>query len=62
MKLKIQKCPPIKKERLNEIINGCIPTAKEISDLAKAFGVSAIWLAEGDILPGKNNFVYICIQ
>ncbi|MGA3280751.1 MAG: helix-turn-helix transcriptional regulator [Smithella sp.] len=45
---------PLKKERLNEILNGCIPTAKEISDLAKALGVSAIWLAEGDILPRKK--------
>jgi transcriptional regulator with XRE-family HTH domain len=45
---------PLKKERRNEIINGAIPTAKEISDLAEAFGVSAIWLAEGDISPKKK--------
>ena len=45
---------PLKKERRNEIINGAIPTAKEISDLAEALGVSAIWLAEGDTLPRKK--------
>ena len=45
---------PLKKERLNEITNGSIPTAKEISDLADALGVSAIWLAEGDIPPRKK--------
>jgi transcriptional regulator with XRE-family HTH domain len=45
---------PLKKERLNEIINGSIPTAKEISDLADALGVSAIWLAEGD-MPSRKK-------
>ena len=45
---------PLKKERLNEIINGSIPTAKEISDLAEALSVSAIWLAEGDMPPRKK--------
>jgi len=45
---------PLKKERRNEIINGAIPTAKEISDLAEALGVSAIWLAEGDMPTRKK--------
>ena len=50
---------PLKKERLNEIINGCIPTAKEISDLAKALGVSAIWLLKVIYHTARNNFVCI---
>jgi len=45
---------PLKKERLNEIINGAVPTAKEISGLAEALGVSAIWLAEGDMPTRKR--------
>jgi len=45
---------PLKKERRNEIISGAIPTAKEIADLAEALGVSAIWLAEGDMPTRKK--------
>ncbi|PKN69070.1 MAG: hypothetical protein CVU54_12225 [Deltaproteobacteria bacterium HGW-Deltaproteobacteria-12] len=53
--IKISKASlPLKKERLDEIINGSVPTAKEISDIAKALGISAIWLAEGDVPPRKK--------